>query len=158
MDGSNLENIYQTNILPLCKKEISVNDTKNTVPSFGEMEEMRNKPEYQTPLMKAYNKLAENKEQMSAAIILQMNKMIQKGMVPSWETFTATKVWLAMSMNLTQVNRERYEKQWNFLFQQLTQPVEESNDTENRSEKNNSGSENRESTRSGGNLDETHQK
>lgn len=135
-----------------------MNDTKNTVPSFGEMEEMRNKPEYQTPLMKAYNKLAENKEQMSAAIILQMNKMIQKGMVPSWETFTATKVWLAMSMNLTQVNRERYEKQWNFLFQQLTQPMEESNDTENRSEKNNSGSENRESTRSGGNLDETHQK
>jgi len=87
--------------------------------SFSEFEALRNKEENWTPLMKAYNRAADKDESVNAFILVNMDKLVKKGIDPTWENYSQTVGWAALSMNLTGANQRKYENFWGKLYAEL---------------------------------------
>lgn len=89
------------------------------IPKYEELIKMQSDPANQTPLQKEYNKIVENDEKLMPVILVQMSQMIGRNIKPSWEGFTSTKTWMALSMNLTEANRKKYQEKWMEVYSKL---------------------------------------
>ena len=69
-----------------------------------------------SPLQKSYHDMTNDDNKLGHFICVQMNLMMKKHMIPSWNNFCSTATWAIMGMNLSEPLRYKFGNKWKEIY------------------------------------------